>query len=297
MKEKLKSNNGFTLIELVIAIAMLAFIMTAVSALMGNSIFSFRKSKANIAVQNKAQSTYDQISDSLMQAQKIVVVGYFCDSGDVQFEGVKSEEVTSGVFNGEYYFVANEAIKKEYNDAGIMNVKLFSEEPKKIYVTKLIIDVAVPFVPGAGDTADELTKVNQLTGETVKIRNYTQKSDGTKLYIKDASGNKMYDTNDIVRYTYTVVDNVLYLEKKYAYGSGDDYTINWSNDSSKLYGEYCDSIKYLKSSTGKSIPGIAVTVDQVNGAMNLELHFDDKDLYYDTQGVIKVRNSNVLENN
>ena len=93
--KKNKSNNGFTLIELVIAIAMLAFIMTAVSALMGSSILSFRKTRSNISIQNSAQSIYDKMSDDLMQAKRVVIYGYEC-STDLDFDNAKPGDAASG---------------------------------------------------------------------------------------------------------------------------------------------------------------------------------------------------------
>ena len=54
MKNKLKSNSGFTLIELIIAIAILAFLMTAVGSMMSSSVLTNRKAQADITVQDAA---------------------------------------------------------------------------------------------------------------------------------------------------------------------------------------------------------------------------------------------------
>ena len=287
---------------------MLAFVMAAVSALMGSSILNFRKSKANIAVQNTAQTTYDQISDSMMQAERIVICGYEA-SADVDFKEYGLNDTVPGSFT-EAYYVANDEIKAEYVAAGHANVKLFSEitPNTKIFVKKLIIDVSVPFEPDDLDTGDLLIKRNWLTGKDVTIKNYTEydketvDASGNKItstvreYYTDASGNKVYDTNDTLRYTYTFSGSDLYCEKEYAFSTGKNYTINWSIADSKRYGLYCDSVKCLKSSIGQEIEGCIVTVDVKNGAIGLEFHFNDKDFTYDTDGLVKIRNSNVLEN-
>lgn len=76
MNKKLNSNRGFTLIELIIAIAVLAFLMTAISSLMTSSLITNRKTQADIEVQTTAQETYNKITDALMQAKAIYVLGY-----------------------------------------------------------------------------------------------------------------------------------------------------------------------------------------------------------------------------
>ncbi|MBR1815748.1 MAG: type II secretion system protein [Lachnospiraceae bacterium] len=295
MNKKIKGNNGFTLIELVIAIAMLAFIMTAVSALMGSSVFSFRKSKANIAVQNTAQTTYDQLTDAIMQSKRVVIYGYIDESATskVDFADAKSGSDVSGTYDA-YYFVADEATQTLYGGDG--SAKLFSDssvEGKPIYVNKIIIDVSVPYTSITG--ADEVTVPDRLNNDAaVKIeRAYVLDDSGNKNYLTDADGNNIYDTNDTVRYTYTFEDETLYREQEYSFNVADNYT--FASDG-KNNCTYCDSIKYLKNSDD-SIEGCVVTVDSRNGALGLELHFDDKGLFYDVDGMVKIRNSNVLENN
>ena len=82
MKRKINSNSGFTLIELIIALAMLAFIMISVSSFLSSGMLSFRKAKADISVHNSAQDTYNQIVDSAIQANDIVICGYIAENPD-----------------------------------------------------------------------------------------------------------------------------------------------------------------------------------------------------------------------
>ena len=119
----------------------------------------------------------------------------------------------------------------------------------------------------------------------------------------DADGNKIYDTNNIIRNTYSFKNTanneaILYYQKQDAYGIEDSYIINWSDESSKKFGEYCTSFKWVESGTGtgKLIHGMVISVDDKNGSLELGLHFDDKGYTYDTSGIVKIRNSNVLEN-
>ena len=64
MKSKIKQNSGFSLIELIIAMAVLSFLMLAVSSFMGSSVMQNRKAKVDIKMQASAQETYGLITDT-----------------------------------------------------------------------------------------------------------------------------------------------------------------------------------------------------------------------------------------
>ncbi len=285
--KKIKSNNGFTLIELVIALAMLAFIMTAVSALMGSSVLNFRKDKANISIQNSAQSTYDKLSDVIMQAKKITIYGYI--GPEIDFDGIDDEADVTGTYD-DFYFVSDADSKKTYEDAGKTNVKLFEEvDPaQKIYVTSIIIDIAVPIesisdVTGSYDEhTTEFDVLDAINGGTVHVTRMS--ADGETPVI--------YDTPDTLRCTFEFNGKNMYYGRKYAFqaGKNDELTIQ---DDEHLF---TNVFKSVNSDAGP-ISGCVVTVDSTNGAIGLELHFFDKSMKYNTLGMVKIRNSKVLENN
>ena len=285
--KKIKSNNGFTLIELVIALAMLAFIMTAVSALMGSSVLNFRKDKANISIQNSAQSTYDKLSDVIMQAKKITIYGYI--GPEIDFDGIDDEADVTGTYD-DFYFVSDADSKKTYEDAGKTNVKLFEEvDPaQKIYVTSIIIDIAVPIesisdVTGSYDEhTTEFDVLDAINGGTVHVTRMS--ADGETPVI--------YDTTDTLRCTFEFNGKNMYYGRKYAFqaGKNDELTIQ---DDEHLF---TNVFKSVNSDAGP-ISGCVVTVDSTNGAIGLELHFFDKSMKYNTLGMVKIRNSKVLENN
>lgn len=68
-----------TLIELVVAIAILALLGTAIVGIMGSNTSIFRKNKADIKVQTTAEETYNRITEDIMQAKYIYVEGYSTD--------------------------------------------------------------------------------------------------------------------------------------------------------------------------------------------------------------------------
>lgn len=289
MTKKIKSNNGFTLIELVIALAMLAFIMTAVSALMGSSVLSFRKSKANISIQNSAQSTYDKLSDVIMQAKRVVIYGYQC-SADVDFENAKPGDAAGGSFTAKYY-VPDTATKKELTDSGIneSNIVIFSEmtpadKDTKIYVRKIIIDISVPI--------DEITAVDSsFTAATTGVEVNDALHPGKKVKINKIKDG-VYDANDTLRNTFTFDGKNMYYEREYALQTGKNDLMGGTFNDNYLFTNVLD---YVTSGTN-NISGCVVNVDSRDGAIGLNLYFYDKNMEYTTNGMVKLRNSDVLEN-
>ncbi len=74
--KNLKNNYGVTLLELVVAIAILALLGTAIVGIMGSNTSIFRKNKADIKIQTSAEETYNTISEDIMQAKYIYIEGY-----------------------------------------------------------------------------------------------------------------------------------------------------------------------------------------------------------------------------
>jgi prepilin-type N-terminal cleavage/methylation domain-containing protein len=93
----LKSNKGFTLIELIVSIAILALLATAIIGILNSNTVIFRKSKADLSVQNTAQETYQKLSEEIMQAKYVYIEGYTTTS-DVSFPTNKVGSSSSASF-------------------------------------------------------------------------------------------------------------------------------------------------------------------------------------------------------
>jgi len=311
MKKTLKSNRGFTLVELIIAMAILAFLMTAVSSLMGSSIFSFKKTKSDIKVQTSAQDTYNKISDSIMQANDIVIVGYYINTDDLNF--VENEATIS--YSPELkFFVKNDDMK----DYVIDNMSLFTdtaiteadvvkfsdiEDGKQICVKDLVTYTAEPInmdqVTGGDRTADTQTLTNRLTGENKPIERVNT------VYINDSNGtfldfSVIYDTYDTVFNRYTFIDENIYYVKKYAYMDMlDDYIDPSVTDINEKYEShlYNDALCYLNCDSGSdtvNLSGCIAEIDPETGSIGIDLHFNNKNMTYTTNGMMHPRNSYVL---
>ncbi len=84
MQKKRRDNSGFTIVELVVSIAILAFIIIAISGVMSSNNLIFRKVKSDIDIQNIAQDTESKIANDVMQAKFIYIKGKATDT-EIQF--------------------------------------------------------------------------------------------------------------------------------------------------------------------------------------------------------------------
>ena len=67
---KINNDRGISLIEIVIALAIMSLLMTAVVSLMSSNTIVFRKTKSDIEVQNQAEATFNAIADSVHSAKE-----------------------------------------------------------------------------------------------------------------------------------------------------------------------------------------------------------------------------------
>ena len=76
------NNRGFTLIEMLLALAILAIFMVCVTAFVASSSKSTKQTKKQVKVQQDAQEVYDTIFDSVMQATALIINTKELASGD-----------------------------------------------------------------------------------------------------------------------------------------------------------------------------------------------------------------------
>lgn len=73
MQEQMNKNRGFTLVELLISMALLSIIMLMVTQFMSSTSAAEKKTKQNLKVQEEANEVMTNLADSLMQANYICV--------------------------------------------------------------------------------------------------------------------------------------------------------------------------------------------------------------------------------
>ncbi len=311
MKNKFKSNSGFTLIELVIAMAILAFLMTAVSSLMGSSILSQNKAKADVGLQTAAQETYNQMGDSIMQANQIVLIGYETASAvDFSKQGASVTVDTPELF----YYVSGDDMAKyitdpsnitmykhQINPSSLLapvygtggNIKYFSDlgVDEDVYVVKMYVvtaeNIDLDMVYGYVDMGTHYTVIDRIHTLPDYVTNK-----GT-----DSNGNIIFDKNDDVYNIYTFKDGKLYYETVYKYMNLLTDKINWNNTESLERHVYSDCFKYVvdQADSTRTITGCVVNVDAENGSLSIDLMYGKNSMVYNTVGKVNVRNSYVLK--
>ena len=175
-----RNNRGVTLIELMIALAILAMVMTAVIMMMSNNSVIYRKTKADINVQTTAQETYNALQDTIMQANTLVLTGYIT--------GAESDIVTYQ--NGE------EGANKDFSELAKIPAG------KHFYPTKMVITYSVKSDIGSDGKYNSLD--NMTCTATYYFKRYMRKADASdsaesprcNIYVARTYSDSGYRQND-----------------------------------------------------------------------------------------------------
>lgn len=313
---KLKSkNDGFTLIELIIAIAVLAFLMTAISSMMGSSVFANKKAQADMTIQSDAQDTYNKITDTIMQAKDVYIFGYTF-AGDPDFRASGSAVTGTPALN--VYALYDKRTYAKYklngefdaastidaNKTAIINklaalgysvtkadIKFFNDitATDKLYVKKMIIGTAYPIDitkvgTKAAVSADEYDITSAITGEVLKIKT-----------IKNGGVVKGYTEYDHLYNIFTFNESNLYFERRYSFmNTMDDVIVDWTNEQNLKEHLYSDAFSY-NTTSGDPLSACVVTVDSEKGSIGFDISFSQKNQFFQSKGIVNVRNSYVLK--
>ena len=86
----MKKNRGFSLIELLIAITILAIIMVMISGFMTSTVNSHTKNRREMQVQDEAMRIYSQVADMIMQATYVRITS--ADGEAYQYNKTSSDQ-------------------------------------------------------------------------------------------------------------------------------------------------------------------------------------------------------------
>lgn len=257
VKQKFNNNNGgFTFIELVIAVAMLTIVMGSIVQFMATTTVTYNRTNHDNEVQSQAQDVYDTISSCIMQANKVILYG---DAG-----------------GGDEYFISDNQPKVEFIDP--TTGKLLNSSRKTL-------KFSLPYDNSGSITANSVSaKAFSILSEHGSTNNY---QDVTVKAIYFEYQTKRSGTTYEACYAtffYDSTEGKLYLNRHYE-SEGTTYQ-GVMDMNPKKESILCKSID--------KTDGFKVTVDADANCIGLILKFDNYKMSYETLGMTKIRNGNVL---
>ena len=270
---KKDNNKGFTFIELVLYMGILAIFMVAVTNLMGSVTASNRKMTTRKKVQTMASETYESVSDMFMGAVDVKIYGtaYISVTND---NATSYSEVTGVFLVPESDYTKEESTGKLIIPGG---TTYYTEEIDG--VSKNCYDIADIKSFGDVDSPSTDTKTyitadsNGLMYVYIKYASDIDSSNSDKNSIYtcctlkyDAGSDKIY----ISRVASTDTSNYAIAEGKFVIGT-------------EVFCKYVSDF-YLQ-----------VNPDEDSFAVTLDLEDSDTAVSYDVNGVVSLRNSYVLK--
>lgn len=290
------NNEGFTFVELVIAVAILSIITVSIATFMATTSRVYSKTTHNNEVQSQAVEVYDQISNCIMQANKIVLCGYtwnesagsfdttlkYFVSDNLPYAQGTSSSVAGYDSNGNlvdsdhnlittFYKASSEASDSPTTQSGKMYAfKSLKEEdvsdPNKQNIKEIKVKALY---------LEYQTKTGKATNDPTIYPNYPYENCYATFYVSD--------------------DGDLYLKRHYDSDAGiSNYRIDSSVTNPPI--AVLDMYPTTSSLLCKTLEddGFRVMVDADNNSIGLVLNFDNYTMTYDTLGMVKIRNKAVL---
>lgn len=289
---QMKSNKGTSLVELMIAIGMLALVASAIIGVMSTNTAIYKRSQRDLTVQVSAQETYDRLMDDIMKATNVQIKGYKVPKGTgtdndgnpvhlVDFKPSEKKKVDDSLkddFEDADFISLKSDKDPEFDKNTDISFKDFSSDSDKyeLYLTELVLDFAVD-------------------DKTIRPDNNVSNYEG--IYCRD---------------TFTFEDENLKLNQKYFYTSyGSDHklsshdmpdydTASYSGTDKygdpSLFSSYLNYINVGTKDNPRNISGAVMDLDVENQAASIDIYFADLSMSYTSRGMVKIRNSRVLVN-
>ncbi len=155
---KKTNNRGFSLVELILAIAILAIIMVAAASFMGTTTRTYTRTKNDIAIQEKGQEIFDSISDKLMQATCVKIgtsdgnVYYsYPSEGKYEFSGIDGVDKETDI---SYICIAYERKNGAGEYETVADTYYYNSTDKELYMDRVSGTVRTEAVSTATDMVE-----------------------------------------------------------------------------------------------------------------------------------------------
>ncbi len=282
-------NRGFSLIELLIAVAILSIIMVMISGFLSSTLIAQRKTKKSMQMQTEAQKIYYQLSEMLMQATYVRVQ---IDSRDRNVY-VYDAESRSCVSDGTKSLNSINLVPDNYANYQLGG-RTQERKVRVDYDTGELYADKTNLYPAAGNEIDiddtSVISFRALTKETAKgvyqayyyiIPEY--------IYIEYSSGK---DKKSYAIYQYDKDNRTLSM-----YRPDSDLAANQVPSATVNFKEARDAIAGDSGVVSQYVENFYLTADPDGNAISFSMKLADKNYEgygYQLNDTVKIRNSYVL---
>lgn len=289
-----KQNQGFSLIELLIAMTILSIVMIMVVQFMSTSSAAYRKQKKNLNIQTEAMTVLENISDTLMQANYVRIQSMdgkmYTISKDASNERVVTEDTSKGTFD--YDFVPD-------NYGNYSEVCTYKGDDRKVIVDFDTFEIV-------NEQGYEYPLENDRDNNGRAVRSFRAlKTDDTYSYIMpryiyaEYAGKRDDGTETIVHVVYYITDVKDTAEGTRSIHMYRYETDDFVNGMSLNYNFACGQVAIQENLRNDgfltdNVIDFYISADSDGNALLTNILFKDDGYEYNTVETINFRNSNVL---
>lgn len=177
-------NKGFSLVELLITVAVLSIVIVAVGGAMVVSAKSFSSGSSNVTIQQEAQTTTNLLSNLVMDAQKVTQTGATTgtDDGTIEIIGSDGATITVTYSNADKKLSYSKALGGSVESGTLAEGVSFFKVDSSSFAT----DKNVYFDLGVVDYADNNTFSTTFTATSRNEEKITTGADSAVIVIDTA---------------------------------------------------------------------------------------------------------------